>query len=153
MDNPVLVALLAHFEGVFTGPNGDYPAVMEALIGIDAARAAWKPDAAANSIWQIVEHLTASNAWAIDMLDAGEAAAPIWTDPTGGDAEWQHSLERLKASHQSLKASLARVHTSTLFERPLPDWPQTQLELMLSWAAHEAHHAGQIDYLKGLQAA
>jgi uncharacterized damage-inducible protein DinB len=34
----------------------------------------------------------------------------------------------------------------------VPEWNQTQLELLLSIAAHEAHHGGQIDYLKGLQA-
>jgi hypothetical protein len=52
--------LIAHFDGVFEGPNGDYPAVLEAVDGVTAAQAAWQPSVGQNSIWQIVEHLTAS---------------------------------------------------------------------------------------------
>jgi len=33
MSNSLVQALIAHFGSVFEGPNGDYPAVLEALGG------------------------------------------------------------------------------------------------------------------------
>ena len=46
MSKSLKQALLAHFDSVFSGPNGDYAAVMEALAGVTAAQAAWtsRPD-------------------------------------------------------------------------------------------------------------
>jgi len=147
-------ALAAHFDSVFAGPNGDYPAILEALVGISASQALWKPAPSANSIWQITDHVTASKQWAIDMLEKGQAASPVWTEPPGDEGGWQTSLVRLKQAHARLKTVIENVPEDSLYDRPLlPDWPQTQLEFMLSWAAHEAYHAGQIDYLKGLQLA
>jgi hypothetical protein len=31
--------VIAHFDGVFEGPNGDYPAVLQSLAGVTAAEA------------------------------------------------------------------------------------------------------------------
>jgi len=61
------------------------------------------------------------------------------------------SIVQLKAAHVQLKAALARLTDTELLSVPTPEEKQTQLELLLSIAAHEAYHAGQIDYLKGLQ--
>ena len=72
MTDALVRALIAHFDSVFAGPNGDYPAVLEALSGITAAQAIWKPAPQQNSIWQIVDHLSASKIWQIDMLEKGE---------------------------------------------------------------------------------
>jgi uncharacterized damage-inducible protein DinB len=153
MQSPTLLqALIAHFDSVFAGPNGDYPAVLEALAGLAAEQAAYKPAPECNSIWPIVDHLTASKIWQIDILEKGEAAPPLWTEPAGSEEAWQASMAQLKDAHKRLKAALARLPEESLLTRPLPEWSQTQLELLLSIAAHEACHAGQIDYLKGLQA-
>ena len=152
MTDPLAQALIAHFDSVFTGPNGDYQAVLEALAGLTAAQAAWKPTQESNSIWQIVDHLTASKVWQIDMLEKGQAAAPAWTLPANDENSWQAALARFKDAHIRLKVALGKVPEESLLMIPVPEWKQTQLELLLSSAAHEAHHGGQIDYLKGLQA-
>jgi len=144
-------ALIAHFDSVFEGPNGDYPAVLEALAGLTGAQAAWKPAPNHNSIWQIVDHLTASKVWQIEMLEKGQAAAPVWTEPESDESDWQAALARLKDEHTRLKAALGQVPEKDLLTVPVPEWNKTQLELLLSSAAHEAHHSGQIDYLRGLQ--
>ena len=151
MDNPLLKALIAHFDSVFEGPNGDYPSVLEALVGVTANRAAWKPELECNSIWQIVNHLTASKVWQIDMLEKGQAASPVWTQHAGDEHAWQAEITQLKETHIRLKATLEKVSEGILLQIPMDETNQTQLELLLSIAAHEAYHAGQIDYLKGLQ--
>jgi uncharacterized damage-inducible protein DinB len=143
--------LIAHFEGIHRGPNGDYPAVLEALAGVAADQAAWKPAASANSIWRIVEHLTASNEWLIEELLRGGAASPKWIEPAGGEEEWQASLARLRESHGRLMVVLDGLTDEQMQAVPDPEDGRTQWELLLSMAAHEACHAGQIDYLRGLQ--
>ena len=39
MPDALVQALIAHFDSVFEGPNGDYPAVLEALAGITVTQA------------------------------------------------------------------------------------------------------------------
>jgi hypothetical protein len=149
---PLVQALIAHFDSVFEGPNGDYPAVLETLDGITVAQAMWKPAPNHNSIWQIVDHLTASKIWQIDLLIKGQAASPVWTQPAGEKSAWQIAVIQLKDAHTRLKVTLGQLSEKDLLAIPVSDWKQTQLELLLSSAAHESHHGGQIDYLKGLQA-
>jgi hypothetical protein len=145
--------LIAHFDSVFAGPNGDYPAVLETLAGVSVMQALWKPVPTQNSIWQIVEHLIASKEWQIEMLERGQAASPVWIEPAGEEVAWQASLTRLKEAHSRLKLALEKVNEVDLLQVPVPEWGSTLLELLLSSGpAHEAHHGGQIDYLKGLQA-
>ncbi len=144
--------LLVHFDSVFEGPNGDYPAVLESLAGVTADQAIWKPAPDRNSIWQIVEHLASSSLWQLEVLEKGSAAIPVWREPAGGEAEWQEALRRMKDAHARLKAAIQRLSEAELLAIPAGE-QQTQLVLLLSTAAHDAHHGGQIDYLKGLQAA
>lgn len=145
-------ALIAHFDSVFEGPNGDYSAVLEDIANMSVIQALWKPTPSQNSIWQIVEHLIASKEWLIEMLEHGKASSPVWTDPSGDDAAWQASLARLKETHQRQKHVLYQLKDADLLKVPAPEDGLTLLELILSsGSAHEAHHSGQIDYLKGLQ--
>ncbi len=145
--------LISHFESVFAGPNGDYSATLEALAGISAAQALWKPAPTQNSVWQVVEHLIGSNEWLMDMLAGRQPAPMVWVEPAGDEAAWQAMLARLQASHQGVKAALAQVAEADLLVVE-PKTGRTMLEFLLSSGpAHEAHHGGQIDYLKGLQAA
>jgi hypothetical protein len=153
MPAPLVQALIAHFDSVFEGPNGDYPAVLEALAGVSVTQALWKPTPTQNSIWKIVEHLIASKEWQIEMLKIGQAASPVWVEPSGDEAAWQVSLARLKDAHNRLKLALEQTPEADLLKIPVPEWGRTLLELILSSGpAHEAHHSGQIDYLKGIQA-
>jgi hypothetical protein len=152
MPDPILHALLRHVDGVYAGPNGDYAAVLEALAGVTASQAAWHPAPGHNSIWQIVEHLIASREWQIEMLDKGRAAPPVWIEPSGDEAAWQATLARLAGAHVRLKAALERLSDAELMAVD-PQLNQTLLELILSSGpAHDAHHSGQLDYLRGLQA-
>jgi hypothetical protein len=153
MPDPLVQALIAHFDSVFEGPNGDYSAVLEAVAGVSVTQALWKPAPTQNSIWQIVEHLIASKEWQIEMLEHGQAASPVWIEPSGDEAAWQAALARLHEVHHRLKLALEQVVGADLLKVPVSGEGRTLLELILSSGpAHEAHHSGQIDYLKGLLA-
>ena len=152
MLDPLVRALIAHVDSAFEGPNGDYPSVLEALAGLTASQAMWKPSPESNSIWQIVDHLTASKQWQMEMIEKGEASSPVWTQPSGEEAAWQTAVIRLHEAHARLKTVLAQLRDADLLKPPSPELSRTLLELLLSsGSAHEAHHSGQIDYLKGLQ--
>jgi uncharacterized damage-inducible protein DinB len=152
MVDPLVRALIAHFDSAFEGPNGDYPSVVEALAGLTASQAMWKPSPESNSIWQIVDHLTASKEWQMEMIAKGDASSPVWTEPSGDETAWQISVARLHQAHEQLKMMLERLRDKDLLKPPAPEVARTLLELLLSsGSAHEAHHSGQIDYLKGLQ--
>ena len=157
MPGLLVQALIAHFDSVFQGPNGDYSAVLEAVAGVSVTHALWKPRPTQNSIWQIVEHLIASKEWQIETLrrnvEHGQAASPVWVEPSGDEAMWQASLARLQDAHRRLKLTLEQVADADLIKVPMLEGDRTLLDLILSSGpAHEAHHSGQIDYLKGLQA-
>jgi uncharacterized damage-inducible protein DinB len=152
MPGPLVSALIAHFESSFEEPNGDYPAVMEAIASLTAEQAMWRPSPDANSIWQIVDHLAASKEWQIEMMEKGQAESPAWIQPSGDEDSWQALIGRLKESHTRLKSALAKLSDEELLEYPVPELHRTLMELILSsGSAHEAHHAGQISYLRGLQ--
>jgi uncharacterized damage-inducible protein DinB len=152
MSNSLAKTLVAIFDGAFVGPNGDYPSVLEALADVTASQALWKPSSESNSIWQITDHLIASKEWLMEMLAKGEASSPIWTQPSGDEAAWQATLNRLHEAYELLKTRLGQLTDDDLLKPPAPDLTQTLLELLLSSGSHhDAHHSGQIDYLKGLQ--
>lgn len=152
MSGPLVQAIIGHLDSVYSGPNGDYVSILEALEGVTMARALWRPIAECNSIWQIVDHLAASKDWLTGMIENGRADTPVWAEPSGGEEAWLATQERLSASHARLKTALSRLADDELLSSIDPQTNQTLLELILSGGpAHEAHHGGQIDYLKGMQ--
>jgi uncharacterized damage-inducible protein DinB len=154
MAGPLVSALIAHFDSSFYGPNGDYPAVLEAIKGLTAQQALWRPSPESNSIWQIVDHLAASKEWQIEMLEKGQAESPPWIEPPGDEQSWQELVAHLKDTHAQLKPALEGLKDEELLEYPVPEFHRTLLELILSsGSAHESHHGGQLSYLRGLQGA
>lgn len=154
MSGPLVSALIAHFDSSFSGPNGDYPAVMEAITGLTAQQALWRPSPESNSIWQLVDHLAASKEWQIQMLERGQAESPAWSEPPGDEESWHALVARLRDAHGRLKSALEQLNDEDLLAYPDPALNRTLLELILSsGSAHEAHHGGQLSYLRGLQGA
>ena len=88
------------------------------------------------------------------MLKKGEAELHTWIQPPGDEASWQALVAHLKDAHKRLTSTLVQLQDEELLQYPVPGLSRTLLELILSaGSAHEAHHAGQISYLRGLQEA
>jgi uncharacterized damage-inducible protein DinB len=133
-----------------------YPPLADALRGIDAAEAEWKPEGAAvNSIWQTVNHLIFYKERLLRRLTGEETEYPkgLTNDDTfavaaAGDRAWQETLERLDRVHRGIRERLAGM-TDTELDEALPDG---KLE---GWAdsliRHDAYHAGQIVLLRKLR--
>jgi len=76
------------------------PSLSEALEGLTAAQAAWKPAAGRHSIWQIVRHLMlwkrgVLSAWDGDPPDGEQLEAADWKDVAGSEADWEKDRRTL----------------------------------------------------------
>ena len=135
------------------------PPLTEALSGLTAGQAAWKPSPDRHSIWQIVRHLIlwkggVLDAWNGTPGDGQQMLARDWREAGGGDAEWARDRQTLLSISLEL---LGRVHA--LDDAGLSqaiDWYQGRHRQPIAMrvvrtTTHDAYHAGQIQYLRALQ--
>ena len=76
------------------------PSLSEALAGLTAAEAAWKPAPPRHSIWQIVRHLLlwkggVLEAWNGRPPDGQAMLAGDWQEASGSEAEWDRDRQML----------------------------------------------------------
>jgi len=135
----------------FEGDAWHGPALMEALQGVTAARAAARPLAGAHSIWEIVLHVAA---WEdvvrrrlggepVSLSDAEDWPAAGDT----GDAAWTAALEKLRSGHMALRRAVAKLSDARLKEE-VPGAIYTFYHLVHGLIQHDLYHAGQIAVLK-----
>ena len=116
----------------------------EAIKGLTAAQAAWRPKPGLHSIWQLVGHVNFWRAYTLDTL----AGRPKPTDEqmqrgnlpepeAPDDAAWAAARAQLADTHRRMREAIAD-------ERH----PLDRLRYHL---AHDANHLGQILYLRRLQ--
>jgi len=115
----------------------------QALDGVDAAKAAWKPKPELHSIWQLVNHVCFWREYTVaalagNKMDAAEVERQNFAEPAESNAAaWEKTRDRLEESHRMLRSALA--DESQPLERPLYH------------LVHDANHLGQILYLRQLQ--
>jgi len=137
------------------------PPLSEALDGITAAQAAWKPAPDRHSIWQIVRHLIlwkggVLDAWNGNPPDGQQLTARDWREAAGSEADWARDRQTLLAISLEL---LSRVHAldDAGLSQPI-DWYKGRHRQPLAMrvvrtTTHDAYHTGQIQYLRALQGA
>jgi hypothetical protein len=135
------------------------PSLSEALDGVSAAQAAWKPGPARHSIWQIVRHLLlwkggVLDAWDGRPPDGYEMLARDWPAAAGTDEEWERDRQALlRVSVEFL--SRVRGLDDAALSAPISWYPGRHLQPLairvVRTTTHDAYHAGQIQYLRALQ--
>jgi DinB family protein len=135
------------------------PPLSEAVGGLTAAQAAWKPAPDRHSIWQIIRHLIlwksgVLDAWSGNPHEGQELLARDWGEAGGSEADWERDRQTLLAISVDL---LSRVHAldDAGLSRPI-DWykgrhRQPIAMRVVRTTTHDAYHAGQIQYLRALQ--
>jgi len=151
--NPSRDLIISELDEIYRGPAWHGPSVLEALAGVDAARAAHKPNER-NSIWEIVLHLTHGRHLLIERLTQStfdfprSIREPWWPvkDPDTSEAAWQRDLLLLDEYHAKL-ADAVRKAPDYALDR-IPDGADQSLaRQLLGMAIHDAYHAGQIRLL------
>ena len=142
--------LLQHWDESLTGGLW-FASWRAALADLTPAQAAWTPAPGRHSIWQILNHVTYWREVTIrkargDKLPADdtELARDNFRAPTARTAAaWKHDTDRFEAAHAALRALIADPSTSVD-----PANTATRADYHLT---HDAHHLGQIMYLRAMQ--
>jgi hypothetical protein len=119
----------------------------EALEGVTAEQALWRPGPDAMGIWDIVLHLAVWNENIVERVETGQAARPwegAWPAiPEAKDEPaWEASKQRLTDSLESVRkmieaTSIEKIQASTY---GLPD--------LLCRITHNGYHLGQITKIR-----
>lgn len=135
------------------------PSLSEALKGLTAAQAAWKPAPARHSIWQIVRHLIlwkrgVLKAWDGDPPDGTQLEAGDWQEVAGGEADWEKDRRVLLDISTQFLTRVQALDDAGLSRRIV--WyksgeAQPLAMRVVRTTTHDIYHAGQIRYLRALQ--
>lgn len=127
------------------------PALAEALAGVTADEADFRPFADAHTIRELVFHL---DFWIAETLRRIEAPPDDRPDPetdwpsgevakSRREATWKAALAHLEESHRRLKATVLALDEAG-FERRVAGSDPTLRGMLLGLLQHNAYHGGQI---------
>jgi hypothetical protein len=149
MNNQLILALLdeAYSKKTWHGPN-----LRQALKGVSAKQAAWRPARNRHNIWEEALHAAYWKYAARQRVESGKRgsfplkgsnffARPEKRKAT--EAAWRADREILESEHRALVGAVRKALQSPL--------SQKHLRTLYGVAFHDVYHAGQIRLLRRLQ--
>jgi hypothetical protein len=146
--NELIMKLLA--EG-YTRPAWHGPNLRQALKGVTAKQAAWRPAPGCHNIWELALHAAYWKYAVRRYLEGGKRGSfalkgsNFFARPEKGkniESAWRADLALLEKEHRALEQSVRRC---------LKTKPSTKILRSLYGAAfHDIYHAGQIRLLRRL---
>lgn len=143
--------VLTAFEYSYKHEDWVYP-LADALDGVTAEEAAWRPGPDLKGIWDIVLHMAVWTENIILRMRTGDRAHPAegaWPPPpvVPGEAAWEEAKRRLWDSLAALQSYMESNPPAALMAGPygFPD--------LLCRFIHNAYHIGQITKLRECRAA
>lgn len=138
--------------------NTWFVAVKNALEGVTAEQASWRPPGADNSIWEIVSHLNFYNYAYLERFKGVDYQYPVDdNDATfvaaenANDEAWAVEVVQLDANMTEFRELIAAADESK-FEQPVSADNLAKWKTLISNInAHNAYHGGQILLLRKLQ--
>ncbi|WP_078392835.1 DinB family protein [Shouchella patagoniensis] len=139
----------------FQKESGFIP-LMEAIKGLTAEQAYWKPSEKGNSIWQIVNHIAFWDSHILNQLkEKSNSQVNVDNDTTFEipnditDEEWQKTVAQINNIFQEIQVAVSQLDDSCLDE---PAFEEDPLKVLLGdLAMHDSYHIGQIVYIRKLQ--
>lgn len=148
--------LLEQFTACYD-QNTWFVALKNALDGVTAADAAWKPAGVDNSIWEIVSHLNYYNYAYVERFKGVDYQYPADdNDATfvAGDATeaaWKAEVAKLDSIMTEFR-ELIRAAAESKFDQSVSAENSAKWSTLISnIGAHNAHHGGQIVLLRKMQ--
>lgn len=154
--------VLLAFEYAHNEDDWVFP-LADALAGVTAQEAAWKPAAAApdlRCIWQIVLHMTVWTDNIVQRMAQRMRSEPPGKPPEGAwplvpvvldEAAWEDAQRRLWAALAALHAHIEVTPPGALLDHGNVGY--SQLADLLCRLIHNAYHIGQITTLREWRAA
>lgn len=154
MSDPRIALLVDNLDRAYRGPSWHGTSLRGTLRGMTPARALRRPAPKRNCVWDLVLH-TAYWKYVVRRKLTGDARGsfprtganfPPLPEPASA-AAWKADLGLLEQQHELLREAVLALAPTSL-ERKLGSW--RRIDLVLGAAAHDLHHAGQINLLKRL---
>ncbi|HVF46245.1 MAG TPA: DinB family protein [Pyrinomonadaceae bacterium] len=148
--------LLEQFDRCYS-QNGWFVAIRNAVDGLTAEEALWKPEGADNSIWQTLSHLTYYNYAYVERFKGYDFEYDIadndatFTAGERTDEGWAAEVTRFDAVMNEFRGLIEKADESKLDELVSAQNARPWASLIADINAHNAYHAGQILMLRKLQ--
>ena len=145
--------LLGLFDEAYKKKTWHGPNLRQAIRGVSAKQAAWRPGTGRHNIWEETLHAAYWKYAVRNRIESGKRgsfALPgsnFFARPEKGkasEAAWRADKELLEREHRALRAAVERVLDS-------PDGEKF-LKQIYGVAFHDIYHAGQIRLLRRLMA-
>ncbi len=154
-----LQSILGEINRMYSGHAWHGPAVLEAVQGITASQAAWRPYPDGHTIFELTHHIAAWIGEATSRLRGNPAGEPADGNfpPSGttvDNASWAATLQLLERRQAGLLDAVAAFDTADLSAGVNPDRPLSEEEpgtfsaLIHGVVQHNAYHTGQIMLLR-----
>ena len=148
-DNALLLALLdeGYQRKTWHGPN-----LRQALKGVTAKQAAWRPAPGRHNIWEETLHAAYWKYAVRRRLEGGKRGSFVlkghnfFARPEKGkatEAAWRADQKILETEHSTMVDAVAKMLQSPITEK--------NLKMIYGVAFHDVYHAGQIRLLRRLQ--
>ena len=135
--------------------NGWFVATKNAIAGVTAEQAEWKPDGADNSIREIINHLNYYNNAYLQRFKGIDYEYKVAdNDATFDEGEtesWVAEVVRFDAIMTEWREVIEKADGSKFDELAPPKNESKWSEMIALINAHNAHHGGQIVLLRKLQ--
>lgn len=140
-----------YYRGGWHGPSA---AVREALRGLDANAASWRPGEGRHNIWELALHLAYTRQMMLKRMGIEVPAfphrltKPWWPAlPAATAAAWADDLALLEVLHRRLVAAVSGASRRVL-ATVRPGRSHTIAMEVLGVATHDAYHAGQMNMIR-----
>lgn len=131
-----------------------FVAVKNAIAGLTAGQAAWKPDGADNTIWEEVNHIIFWNERWIQRY-RGQLTYPEDIENTGTfkseESDWKATCEKLFAVMDEWREILDEITDENLNSPVSDQYKEPWFKPLAQQNIHNAYHTGQILLLRKLQ--
>jgi hypothetical protein len=143
--------LLGLIEEGYARKTWHGPNLRQALKGITAKQAAWRPDADRHNIWELVVHAAYWKYVVRRKIEGGKRGSFVlegsnfFARPergSGGEAAWRNDQRLLENEHRALVEAMQKVLGTRRAEKLVP--------MIYGVAFHDVYHAGQVRLLRRL---
>jgi hypothetical protein len=145
----IIVALLdeAYLKKTWHGPN-----LRQAIKGVTAKQAAWRPAPRGHNIWEEILHAAYWKYMVRRRLEGGKRGSFVLRGSNffvrpekgkAGEAAWRADQSILETEHRRLVRTVRQILKSPRARKHLP--------MLYGVAFHDVYHAGQIRLLRRLQ--
>ena len=138
--------------------NGWFVALKNAIEGVNAHQAAWKPENTNNSIWEILSHLNYYNHAYLERFKGADYEYAISSNDetftqteVPSEEEWRSEVKRFDSIMSGWREELSKSDDSKLHRIAPPHNERPWWKVISNINVHNAHHGGQVVLLRKLK--